>query len=300
MPAKSAPLASMTGYARKDGGDGLLTWTWEVKSVNGRSLDVRCRIPSGYEGLEPVARGMVQKHCARGNVQVSLSVNRGNLPRSLRLNREALERVTEILGELEGATAAAPARLDGLLALPGVLEMQEPEETKEELDVREAAMEEDLILALESLSAMRRGEGARLKTLVTGHLDEVARLTEAAGACASARPEALRTRLRQQVEELLQASPALPEERLAQELALLATKADVREELDRLGAHVAAARELVEGGGAVGRRLDFLCQEFNREANTLCSKAGDVALTRVGLDLKAVIDQLREQVQNVE
>ena len=300
MPAKTAPLASMTGYARQEGGDGLLTWTWEIKSVNGRTLDVRCRIPSGYEALEPVARGIVQKHCARGNVQVSLSVNRGNLPRRVRLNRAALERITELVAELQGTLAAEPARLDGLLALPGVLEMLEEEETKEQLDIRAAAMEEDLILALEALTAMRRGEGARLKALVSGHLDEVARLTGAAGACASARPEALRQRLRQQVEELLQAAPAVPEERLTQELALLATKADVREELDRLGAHVAAARELLAGGGAVGRRLDFLCQEFNREANTLCSKAGDVELTRVGLDLKAVIDQLREQVQNIE
>ena len=300
MPTKTAPLASMTGYARKEGGDGLVTWTWEVKSVNGRALDVRCRIQSGYEALEPVARGLTQKHCTRGNVQASLNVNRGKAPRSFRLNREVLDRILEVISEVEGAAHSAPPRLDGLLALPGVLEMLDEEETKEQLDIREAAMEEDLILALEALTAMRRGEGARLKSLVTAHLDEIARLTEAAGDCASARPEALRERLRKQVDELLQASPALPEERLAQEAALLATKADVREELDRLRAHVAAARELVGQGGAVGRRLDFLCQEFNREANTLCSKAGDVTLTRVGLELKAVIDQLREQVQNIE
>ncbi len=300
MPAKTAPLSSMTGYARKDGGDGQLTWSWEIKSVNGRSLDVRCRIQSGYEALDPVARALAQDHCTRGNVQVSLNVNRGKLPRTFRLNRDVLQGVVEVLKELEDTVAAAPPRLDGLLGVPGVMEAVEEEETKELLDIREAAMEEDFVLALEALNAMRRGEGARLKTLVSGHLDEIARLNEAAGACASARPEALRERLRTQVEELLQASPALPEERLAQEAALLATKADVREELDRLRAHVAAARGLVETGGAIGRRLDFLCQEFNREANTLCSKAGDVELTRVGLDLKAAIDQLREQVQNIE
>lgn len=290
----------MTGYARHDGGDGRLTWSWEIKSVNGRALDLRCRIQSGYEALEPIARALTQERCARGNFQISLNVNRGKLPRAFRLNREVLQRVVEVAAELEKSVAAAPPRLDGLLAVPGVIEAIEEEETKEELDIREAAMEEDFVLALESLTVMRRSEGARLKTLVAGHLDEIARLSEAAGECAAARPEALRERLRKQVEELLQASPALPEERLAQEAALLATKADVREELDRLRAHVAAARELVLTGGAIGRRLDFLCQEFNREANTLCSKAGDVTLTGVGLELKAAIDQLREQVQNIE
>lgn len=300
MPGKIGPIASMTGYARKEGGDGVLSWAWDVKSVNGRALDVRCRIPTGYESLDPVARGITQDRCARGNVQVSLSVNRGKLPRQIRLNREALEQIVEMVQALDKAVPAAPPRLDGLLAFPGVVESVEEEETKEQLDIRESAMEEDLVLALESLGTMRKAEGARLGALVDGHLDEIARLTGAASDCAAARPEALRERLRKQVEELLQASPALPEERLAQEAALLATKADIREELDRLGAHVAAARELIAAGGPVGRKLDFLCQEFNREANTLCSKSGDVALTRIGLDLKATIDQLREQIQNIE
>jgi uncharacterized protein (TIGR00255 family) len=300
LPGKIGPIASMTGYARKEGGDGVLSWAWDVKSVNGRALDVRCRIPSGYESLDPIARSITQERCARGNVQVSLAVNRGKLPRQIRLNREALDQVVEMVQALDKAVPAAPPRLDGLLAFPGVVESVEEEETKEQLDIRESAMEEDLVLALESLGTMRKAEGARLGALVTGHLDEIARLTDAASDCAAARPEALRERLRKQVEELLQASPALPEERLAQEAALLATKADIREELDRLGAHIAAARELVASGGPVGRKLDFLCQEFNREANTLCSKSGDVALTRIGLDLKATIDQLREQIQNIE
>jgi uncharacterized protein (TIGR00255 family) len=161
-------------------------------------------------------------------------------------------------------------------------------------------MEEDLVLALEALAAMRRAEGQRLEAMASGHLAEIERLTTAAGATAAAGPEALRARLKAQVEALLEAAPALPEERLAQEAAVLAAKADVREELDRLGAHVAAARELLAEGKAIGRRLDFLCQELNREANTLCSKSQDVALTRIGLDLKAVVDQLREQIQNIE
>jgi len=300
LTAKTAPISSMTGYARQEGGDGLLTWSWEIKSVNGRSLDVRSRIYAGYDALEPIARKMVQKFCTRGNVQISMTVNRGKLPRKLRLNREALDQVVAMVQSLESDVRAEPPRLDGLLAFPGVLETSEEEETKEQLDTRMAAMEEDLGLALEALAAMRRSEGARLHTLAAGQLDDIARLSEAAAACAATQPEALRARLQKQVEDLLQASPALPEERLAQEAALLASKADIREELDRLRAHVAAARELVAEGGAIGRRLDFLCQEFNREANTLCSKSSDVALTRIGLDLKAVIDQLREQVQNIE
>ena len=290
----------MTGYARQEGGDGLITWTWELKSVNARALDVRCRLPSAYDALEPAVRGIVQKTCARGSLQVSLSVDRGKLPTKIRLNQEILEQVVAQLRELEDTVAGAPPRLDGLLAFPGVVETVEQEETREQLDAREAAMEEDLVLALEALGTMRRAEGQRLHAIASGHLDEIERLSEGATEAAGARPEAIRERLRTQVEELLQASPALPEERVAQEAAILITKADVREELDRLNTHVSAARELLAQGGPIGRRLDFLCQELNREANTLCSKSWDVALTRVGLDLKAAIEQLREQVQNIE
>ena len=290
----------MTGFARQEGGDGTLAWVWEVKSVNGRSLDVRCRVPSGYEALEIAARTTAQEHCARGNLQLSLIVNRGRVPLRLQVNRELLDQLVEVVRELEEQVRAAPPRLDGLLAVRGVIEAVEEEETKEQMDTRQAAMEEDLVLALEALTAMRRAEGRRLEAVVAGRLTEIERLTGAAGETSAARPEALRARLRAQVEELLEAAPALPEERLAQEAAILAAKADVREELDRLEAHVAAAREILAKGGTIGRRLDFLCQELNREANTLCSKSWDVDLTRIGLDLKSAIDQLREQVQNIE
>ena len=289
----------MTGFARQEGGDGTLAWVWEIKSVNGRSLDVRCRVPSGYEALEIAARTAVQEHCARGNLQLSLIVNRGRVPLRLQVNRELLDQLVEVVRELEGQIQAAPPRLDGLLAVRGVVEAVE-EESKEQMDARQAAMEEDLVLALEALTAMRRAEGRRLEAVVAERLTEIERLTGAAGETSAARPEALKARLRAQVEELLEAAPALPEERLAQEAAILAAKADVREELDRLEAHVAAAREILAQGGTMGRRLDFLCQEFNREANTLCSKSWDVDLTRIGLDLKSAIDQLREQVQNIE
>jgi uncharacterized protein (TIGR00255 family) len=290
----------MTGFARHEGGDGALTWAWELKSVNGRNLDLRCRVPSGYEALEVAARATAQAHCTRGNLQLTLTVDRGQVPVKLQVNRELLDQLLGLMRELEAEVRAEPPRLDGLLAVRGVLEAVEEEETKEQMDLRTAAMEEDLVLALEALTAMRRAEGQRLKVLADGHLAEIERLTAAAGETAAARPEALRARLKAQVEELLEAAPALPEERLAQEAAILAAKADVREELDRLNAHVAAAHDLLAEGKAIGRRLDFLCQELNREANTLCSKSQDVALTRIGLDLKAVVDQLREQIQNIE
>jgi uncharacterized protein (TIGR00255 family) len=290
----------MTGFARQEGGDGTISWTWEIKSVNGKSLDLRCRVPSGYEALEPVVRGATPERCARGNLQIGLSVDASDQPVRMRVNRELLDQLLELAKTLKDAAGAEPARLDGLLGLRGVVEAVEEEESAEARAAREAAMAADLTRALDALVEVRRAEGARLQALIEGHLAAIAELTGRAADSAAAQPEALRQRLKEQVEALLEASPALSEERLAQEAAVLITKADVREELDRLEAHVAAARELLAEGGPVGRRLDFLCQEFNREANTLCSKAADVELTRIGLELKGTIDQLREQVQNIE
>ena len=290
----------MTGFARQEGGDATLTWTWEVKSVNGRALDIRCRIATGYESLEPVVRATAPKHVTRGNLQINLSVSRAETQVRLKINRDVLDQLLAALRELEGEIEAAPPRLDGLLAIRGVVEALEEEEPAEARAAREAAMQDDLGRLLDALAANRRAEGDRLGGIVEDHLTTISALVAAAADCAAAQPEALRERLRSQLQELLEAAPALPEERLAQEAALLIGKADVREELDRLGAHVAAARDLLTAGGAVGRRLDFLCQELNREANTLCSKSPDVALTRIGLDLKSAIEQLREQVQNLE
>jgi uncharacterized protein (TIGR00255 family) len=280
----------MTGFARQEGGDAKVTWSWEIKSVNGRSLDLRCRIPNGYESL-------------RGNVTIALTVGRAEATPNLRVNRDLLDQLVRLAGELESkadSKTLAPARLDGLLGVKGVLEVAEEEEPGEETEARLAAMGKDLHAALKDLSASRRAEGKHLKTAVETHLRTIEDLTAKAAASAEAQPEALKARLKSLVEELLDAVPALPEERLAQEAALLVARGDVREELDRLKAHSAAAKELLAGGGPVGRRLDFLCQEFNREANTLCSKASDVELTRVGLDLKRAVEQLREQVQNLE
>lgn len=245
-------------------------------------------------------RAAVQRRCARGNLQVTLTVQRAAAQQRLQVNREALQQVITLLRDLEDEIDGAPPRPEGLLALKGVLEMVEEVDSEEVLAARYKLMETSLDEALQSLAEMRRGEGERLSQVVGEKLSEIARLAGAAVAAEASQPEALRERLKKQVEELLNASPALPEERLAQEAAVLATKADVREELDRVTAHVEAARELLTSGGPIGRKLDFLCQEFNREANTLCAKSPDVALTRIGLDMKTAIDQLREQVQNIE
>ena len=294
------PIASMTGFARESGQDGALTWVWEAKSVNGRGLDVRCRLAQGMEALEPEVRRAVGERFKRGNIAVSLQITRVQGETRLRINRAALDQLVEIARDLGTKIESGPLSIDGLLAVRGVVEFAEEEESSEEHDRLIATLKASLHTMLESLAVARNGEGARLSEVLTGHLDTISGLADTASECAELRPESRRKRLVEQLSELLEAQPPVAEERLAQELALLAVKGDIREEYDRLRAHVAAARELVAEGGAVGRRLDFLCQEFNREANTVCSKASDVDLTRIGLDLKAVIDQLREQIQNVE
>ncbi|NFV80530.1 YicC/YloC family endoribonuclease [Magnetospirillum aberrantis] len=296
-------VASMTGYARAEGHDAQVSWVWEAKSVNGRGLEIRCRLPSGHDALEVAAREACNRKLKRGNLQLSLNVHRVADAPALRVNQELLDQILTLVDNIGAAHQnIAPARWDGILSIKGVLEPAETEEEDAEATrtTRETAMKATLETALDQLAAMRAAEGARIGAVLVGQLDEIAQLAEKAGATAALRPETLRERLRHQVAAVLDAVPSLPEERIAQEVALLAVKADVREELDRLRAHVAAARELIADGGAVGRKLDFLSQEFNREANTLCSKASDVELTRIGLDLKAVIDQFREQVQNIE
>ncbi|MEQ8251652.1 MAG: YicC/YloC family endoribonuclease [Oceanibaculum nanhaiense] len=290
----------MTGFARAEGQHDGLGWAWELKSVNGRGLDIRTRAPQGFESLEPLARQKLGEVLKRGNVNVSLVVERRAGEAGIRINRAVLDQVLALQAELAGKVDAAPPRLDSLLAVRGVVEAGEEDADEEARATRDADVLAGLEQAVKALVTSRLAEGARLGAMLTGHLDRIEELTTQAKALGSVQPEALKARLRQQVLELLEASPALNEDRLAQEAALLATKADIREELDRLAAHIAAARELMQAGSQIGRRFDFLCQEFNREANTLCSKSGDTELTRIGLELKAVIDQLKEQVQNVE
>lgn len=299
-------VASMTGYARAEGRDSQGSWVWEGKSVNGRGLELRCKSAPGYDGLEVHAREAAAKRLKRGNVQISLNVRAETEQSQIRVNEALLAQLIAICGEWQDKSGAVqPASMDGLLAIKGVLEpVTETEADTGDSEAlrtaREAAMKASLEAMLDQLAEMRRIEGARIAAVLTAQLDEIATLAERAASCAVLRPEAVRERLRAQVAQVMEAAPTLAEDRIAQEVAMIAVKADVREELDRLAAHVAAARDLLAQGGAIGRKLDFLAQEFNREANTLCSKSSDVELTRIGLDLKAVIDQFKEQVQNIE
>jgi uncharacterized protein (TIGR00255 family) len=297
---ESLSLISMTGFAEAHGAQGSLRWRWEVKSVNGRGLDLRLRTPPGFDGIEPAARMLASERFRRGNIQASLNIEPQEGSRGLRIDPEALASAVRIAREFADQTGLAPARIDGLLALKGVLVQDDLAASEPaERAARDAALVDSLAKAFDALHRARRTEGGKLGHVLGGFIDEIERLTDQAASLAAAQPAALRERLAQQMNELLE-NTALSEERLAQEVALLATRGDVREELDRLRAHIHDARDLLKSGEAVGRKLDFLSQEFNREANTLCSKSADIALTRVGLALKHAIDQFREQAQNVE
>ncbi|MGE5203746.1 MAG: YicC/YloC family endoribonuclease [Acidobacteriota bacterium] len=297
---KLGAIASMTGFARAEGEAEGLAWAWEIKSVNSKSLDLRFRLPLGLDALELPLRTLLGERLKRGSIGVNLTLARAGGGTGLRVNRAALEQVLALARELAREIDAAPPSVDGLLALRGVLDGGEEELDAPARERREGALLASCRRAVDALGDMRRSEGARLGLVLWERLGDIAKLVAAAEASAAAQPEALRQRLRDMIAALVDAVPVIPEERLAQEAAILVARGDIREELDRLAAHIAAARELLAEGGAIGRRLDFLCQEFNREANTLCSKSADSELTRTGLALKAAIEQLREQVQNIE
>ena len=290
----------MTGFARASGAHRGRSWSWEVRSVNGRGLDVRMRLPPGADALEGPARAAAAERLKRGSVTVALQSNLAGEPARYRVNTKMIDEMLKLARRFKGKVAAGKPRLDALMAVRGVVEQVEETESDAEREARQALMLKSLGEALKALAAARAAEGKRLEKMLVDRLGEIDALVVNAGATAAAQPQAIKARLKERVAELMAAQPALPEERLLQESALIAARADVREELDRLIAHVAAARELLKRGGAVGRQLDFLCQEFNREANTLCSKSSDMELTRIGLDLKTAIEQLREQAQNVE
>jgi uncharacterized protein (TIGR00255 family) len=293
-------LASMTGYGRASGALPGVSFTVELKSVNGRGLDMRMRLSSGFDGLEGEIRRIVGRAVTRGSLTVTLNVDREGEGGRVVVNHQALEAILDGFKWLETRVEAGRPTLDGIMALRGVLEQHETLLSAEEEEALNGAILAAVEQAVAALAANRQQEGARIASILGERIDEIAALTKAAELHPGRSRDAMLARLRQQVADLSEANPTLSEERLAQEAMLLATKADIREELDRLVAHVAAARQLIAGGGPAGRKLDFLSQEFNREANTLCSKSNDVALTAIGLDLKAVIDQLREQVQNIE
>jgi len=294
------PLSSMTGFARSSGDLAALHWICEIKSVNGRGLDIRCRLPPGFDSLELAVRTLVGERLTRGSVQINVSIERREQATQVRINRALLEQLLKINAELEHLEGVAPARLDGILALKGVLEIGEGDESEAERGAIEAALLQHVADALDQLVAARRGEGKHLRGVLSEQVARIEALTGEASGIAAAMPDTIRARIKQQVATLLESAPQLDLTRLTQEAALIAARADIAEELDRLRAHTAQARELLLGNVPAGRRLEFLAQEFNREANTLCSKSSSVELTRCGLELKAVIDQFREQVQNVE
>jgi uncharacterized protein (TIGR00255 family) len=293
-------LSSMTGFARGQGVSGDYAWAWEIKSVNAKGLDVRLRLPPGWDAVEPAVRARAAEALSRGTIHATLNVERQGKPPVVRVNDDVLAAVLAALKALAGRVDAERPRLDGILAIRGVVEVVDADEAEDERRAAEASVVSGFAAALDGLAEMRRREGEALARILSGRLDEIAALILRAEAAAARRPDAVKQRIAEQVATLLEASDRFDPDRLHQEAVLIAARADVREELDRLAAHVEQAQGMVGKGGAVGRRLDFLSQEFNRESNTLCAKANDRELTNIGLELKGVVEQFREQVQNLE
>ena len=298
---KKSEISSMTGFARVSGADSVQTWTWEGKSVNGKGLDIRCRLPQGMDDFDMIVRRRASETFTRGTFTFHLSISDASSSTKYQVNRELLDQLVQLAGDLSVTIKGWKApRLDGLFAVKGVIEPLVVEPDEEEIAARNIKIDQSLESLLISLRAARLEEGSRTSMTLASQLKEILILKERAESVASAQPAAIMKKFAGQMAELVAAVPALTEERLAQEAALLISKADVREELDRLGSHLTAASALLSQGGVIGRKLDFLCQEFNRETNTICSKAQDVELSKIGLELKAMIEQFREQVQNIE
>lgn len=293
-------LSSMTGFARSRGETGVYAFEWELKSVNAKGLDLRLRVPPGWDAVEPLARKRGADALSRGTVYANLAVKRAGAALDIRVNEDVLGAVMKVAGDLSSRLGAAPPTVDGLLAIKGVLDVVEPQDSEADRQAAEAAILAGFDVALKSLVEMRRREGEALRLILLQRLDEISALARRADEAPGRRADAIRTRLAEQIATLLDASERFDADRLHQEALMMAARADVREELDRIAAHVAQARELLAKGEAVGRRLDFLAQEFNREVNTTCSKANDLELTNLGLEMKSVVEQFREQVQNLE
>jgi len=294
----------MTGYARAQGSDERRRWVWEARSVNGRNLEIRCRVPPGFDRLENPARTAIGNRLKRGNVSLTLTVASEQQSKPLRINRALLAELAVLVEDVRKGTGAAAPTADGLLRVRGVIEEEEgADESEEALAKLDRALSGTLDEVLKALAAARAAEGRALAVVIDRHVGEIEELCKRAAARAAAQIGTVRGRFEAQLAELLERAPPLSEERFAQEVALLVGKADVREELDRLAAHIAQAKTLLADArpdNPVGRKFDFLCQEFNREANTLCSKSADIELTRIGIDLKGAVERMREQVQNVE
>ena len=293
-------LSSMTGFARSQGASGPYAFEWELKSVNAKGFDLRMRLPPGWDEIEALAKKRAGEVLSRGTVYANLNMKRTNAASAVRVNEDVLASVVRVASMLAGKIDAVAPSVDGLLAIKGVIEIVEPEsdeaEDKAAMVAAAAAFDE----ALAGLVAMRRREGTALGQILIQRMDEIEILAKRAEAAPGRKPEAVRARLAEQIAALLESSDRFDADRLTQEALLIAAKADIREELDRIASHISQAREMIGKGGPVGRRLDFLAQEFNREVNTCCSKSNDIELTNTGLEMKNVVEQFREQVQNLE
>jgi len=293
-------LSSMTGFARSHGASGPYQFEWELKSVNAKGFDLRLRLPQGWDELEAFAKKRAAEVLARGTVYANFNVKRADAASTVRINEDVLAAVVKVASSLSGRIDAVAPSIDGLLGIKGVIEVVEPERNEDEDKAAIAAASAAFDEALKNLVAMRRREGEALGQILSQRMDEMAALAKRAEEAPGRKPEAIKARLAEQIAALLETSDRFDPDRLNQEALLIAAKADIREELDRIASHIAQAREIIGKGGAIGRRLDFLAQEFNREVNTTCSKSNDVELTNIGLEMKNVVEQFREQVQNLE
>lgn len=293
-------LSSMTGFARSHGASGPYVFEWELKSVNAKGFDFRMRLPPGWDDIEPPVRKRAAEVLSRGTIYANLTVKRANAVSAIQINQDVLASVLKVASEIAGKVDAVAPSIDGLLGIKGVIEVVEPEADEAEEKAARAAVESAFGEALKSLIEMRKREGASLGAVLAQRLDELEALAKQAEAAPGRKPDAIKARLAEQIAALLDTSDRFDPDRLHQEAIMMATKADIREELDRIASHIAQSREMLAKGGAVGRRLDFLAQEFNREVNTCCSKSIDLELTNAGLAMKNVVEQFREQVQNLE
>lgn len=293
-------LSSMTGFARSHGTSGPYAFEWELKSVNAKGFDFRMRLPPGWDDVETAARKRATELLSRGTVYANLTVKRTGAASIVRINEDVLASILKVAAEISARTDAVAPSVDGLLGIKGVIEVVEPESDEAEMQAARAAVSASFEQALQSLIDMRKREGVALGQILGQRMDEMVRLAKQAEEAPGRKPEAIRARLSEQIAALLETSDRFDADRLSQEAVMIAAKADIREELDRIAAHIAQTRELLGKGGAVGRRLDFLAQEFNREVNTTCSKSNDIELTNTGLEMKTVVEQFREQVQNLE
>ncbi|WBU28250.1 YicC family protein [Rhodopseudomonas palustris] len=293
-------LSSMTGFARSHGASGPYVFEWELKSVNAKGFDFRMRLPPGWDDIEPPVRKRAAEVLSRGTIYANLTVKRANAVSAIQINQDVLASVLRVASEIAGKVDAVAPSIDGLLGIKGVIEVVEPEADEAEEKAARTAVESAFGEALKSLIEMRKREGASLGAVLAQRLDELEALAKQAEAAPGRKPDAIKARLAEQIAALLDTSDRFDPDRLHQEAIMMATKADIREELDRIASHIAQSREMLAKGGAVGRRLDFLAQEFNREVNTCCSKSIDLELTNAGLAMKNVVEQFREQVQNLE